>query len=225
MAETFKPIRGSQSAINRFPIVEGQVLFAYDSGRIYLDKNGTRYVMSSKGGGGGAGGTGIIYANGSNTQIIPEDLTEHEPVNFIMDLAALEDPIVPDVDSLILNSDGRFFRVLGYDEATEKISVKLLAVSGSGGGGGGSSSAEPDVNITWDSNTIATGHTYIYGQPFDAIFTPTTTAQGDTTCNITFNIIDVEHGVTTTIVKNNLPSGVPFNFDTSTFIGDISLIQ
>jgi hypothetical protein len=172
--------------------------------------------MSSKSsGGGGAGGTGIIYANGLNTQIIPENLSEHEPVNFLMDLAALEDPVPPEIDNLILNSDGRFFRVIGYDEATEKISVKLLAVSGSGGGGGGSSSAEPDVNITWDGDTVATGHIYIYGQSYDAIFTPTTTAPGDINCNVTFNIIDNINGTTETIVKNNLPSGVPFNLDMS----------
>lgn len=217
MAETFKPIRGSQTAINRYPIVEGQVLFAYDSGRIYLDKNGVRYVMSSKSsGGGGAGGTGIIYANGLNTQIIPEDLSEHEPVNFLMDLAALEDPVPPEIDNLILNSDGRFFRVIGYDEATEKISVKLLAVSGSGGGGGGgSSSAEPDVNITWDGDTISTGRIYIYKQDYNAVFIPTTTAPGDINCNVTFNVIDNINGTTETIVRNNMPSGVPFNFDTS----------
>jgi hypothetical protein len=48
--------------------------------------------MSNKAGGGsGGGGTGIIYANGNDRQIIPEDLTEHEPTVFIMDLEALED--------------------------------------------------------------------------------------------------------------------------------------
>lgn len=217
MAEIFKPFRGTQTAVDRTEIREGQLLFAYDSGRIYLDKNGVRYLMSSKASGGGSGlsGTGIIYANGSNTQIIPEDLSEHEPVNFLMDLAALEDPVAPEIDNLILNSDGRFFRVLGYDIATEKISVKLLAVSGTGGGTGGGGSVEPDVNITWDNATIATGHTYIYGQNFNAVFTPTTTAAGDTTCNVTFNIIDIANNTTTSIVKNGLPSGVPFDFDTS----------
>jgi len=39
----------------------------------------------------------------------------------------------------------------------------LLAVSGSGGGGGGSSTVERDIDISWDSDTIATGHIYIYG--------------------------------------------------------------
>jgi hypothetical protein len=88
----FQPVRGTQAAINRQPIQEGYVYYAYDSGRIYLDKNGNRYLMSSKAGGGsGGGGTGIIYANGNDRQIIPEDLTEREPVVFIMDLAALED--------------------------------------------------------------------------------------------------------------------------------------
>ena len=221
MAENvvFQPVRGTQAAITRMPIREGYVYYAYDSGRIYLDKDGTRYLMSSKssGGGSGAGGTGIIYANGSNTQIIPEDLTERDPVIFIMDLAALEDQVAPEIDNLILNSDGRFFRVLGYNETTEKITVKLLAVSGSGSGGGtgGGGTAEPDVNITWDSNTISTGRIYIYGQEYNAIFTPVTTASGDVNCNVTFTIIDNDAGTTTSLTKNNLPSGQPFNFDTS----------
>ncbi|MBR2247092.1 MAG: hypothetical protein IJ880_08725 [Bacilli bacterium] len=171
--------------------------------------------MSNRAGGGGGGGTGIIYANGTNTQIIPEDLTEREPVRFLMDIAAIENQILPEIDNLILNSDGRFFRVLGTSPTDEtKIIVKLLAVSGSGsGGGGGGSSVERDVNISWDANTIATGRTYIYGQDFNAVFTPTTTAEGDTQCNITFNIIDIEHGTTTVITKTNQTSGVPFNFN------------
>ena len=218
MAEIFQPVRGSQASITRMPIREGYVYFAYDSGRIYLDKNGTRYLMSSKssGGGGVEGGTGIIYADGNNLQIIPEDLTEREPVIFLMDLAALEDQTPPNIDNLILNSDGRFFRVLGYNEETQKIIVKLLAVSGSGsGGGGGSSSAEKDVDIIWDNDTIATGHIFIYKQEYNAVFIPTTTASGDINCNVTFNIIDNENETTNSITKNNVPSGPPLNFDTS----------
>ena len=218
MAEIiFQPVRGTQAQINREPIQEGYVYYAYDSGRIYLDKNGNRYLMSNKaGGGGGAGGTGIIYANGNDRQIIPEDLTEREPTIFIMDLEALEDQQLPEVDNLILNSDGRFFRVIGVDEYTSKITVKLLAVSGSGGGGGGGGqSSEPDVNISWDSDTIATGRIYIYGQQYNAVFTPVTTAPGDINCNVTFNIINNDNNTTETIVKNNVPSGLPFNFDTS----------
>ena len=210
----FQPVRGPQEQINRMPIREGWLYFAYDSGRIYLDKNGTRYLMSNKSSGGGEGGTGIIYANGSNTQIIPRDLSEKEPTIFIMDLIALEDAIPPNIDNLILNSDGRFFRVLGYDSENEKITVKLLAVSGSGSGGGGSSS-EPDVNITWDADTITTGRVFILKQAYNAVFIPTTTAHGDINCNVTFTIIDNEHNTTEVITKNNLPSGQHFNFDTS----------
>ena len=220
MAKSFEfyPVRCTQATVSRMDIHEGYVYFAYDSGRIYLDKDGTRYLMSNKAGGGGgaAGGTGILYANGSNTQIIPVDLTEREPVMFYMDLIALEDQAIPEIDNLILNSDGRFFRVLGYDDNTQKITVKLLAVSGSGsGGGGGGSSVEPDVGITWDQDTIARGRVFIYGQSYNAVFTPTTTASGDTSCDVTFTIIDNENGTSTSITKNDLPSGRPFNFDTS----------
>ena len=215
MADVFYPVKGTQAAINRMPIRDGYVYFAYDSRRIYLDKDGNRILMGNASSGGGAGGSGIIYANGSNTQIIPEDLTEREPTTFIMALAALEDAIMPEVDNLILNSDGRFFRVIGTDEENEKITVKLLAVSGTGGGGGSGGSAEPDVGISWDSDTITTGRIYIYGQSYNAIFTPTTTASGDVNCNVTFNVINNEDGTSETYVRNNLPSGRPFTFDMS----------
>ena len=212
----FQPVRCTQAKLDAITTIhEGYIYYAYDSGRIYLDKDGARYLISTKSGGGGGGGTGIIYANGSNTQIIPVDLSEREPVQFRMELAAIENQILPEIDNLILNSDGRFFRVLGTDPDDEtKILVKLLAVSGGGsGGGGGGSSVERDVNITWDTNTISTGHTYIYGQNFNAVFTPSTTVEGDTKCNVTFNIIDLEHDTVTVIVRNGVPNNQPLNFN------------
>ena len=42
MAEIFQPVRGTESAISNLIIREGYVYFAYDSGRIYLDKDGKR---------------------------------------------------------------------------------------------------------------------------------------------------------------------------------------
>ena len=213
----FQPVRGTQAKIDGFPIKEGYVYYAYDSGRIYLDKDGTRYLISTKAGsGGGGGGTGIIYANGSNTQIIPEDLTEREPVRFRMDLAAIENQTIPEIDNLILNSDGRFFRVLGTDPDDEtKILVKLLAVSGSGSGGsGGGGTAERDINVTWDNTTIAPGHIFIYGQDNNAVFYPSTTVE-NAPCYLTFNIINNDDGSVTSFTTNELVSGEAYNFNTS----------
>ena len=51
----FQPVRGTENAIKRMPIAEGYLYFAYDTGKIYIDKSGSRYLMSSVGAGGGGG--------------------------------------------------------------------------------------------------------------------------------------------------------------------------
>ena len=89
-----------------------------------------------------------------------------------MNSSALENPnSLPQPNSLILNTDGRFFRVLSIDEATKTITVTLLAVSGTGGGTGGGGGEGPivssrDVDITWDTDTISTGRIFIYKQNY-----------------------------------------------------------
>lgn len=133
MAEIFQPVRGTESAISNLIIREGYVYFAYDSGRIYLDKDGKRYLVSTKGGEGS--GTGIVYANGDETTIISKHPEIQYNDQFTMLIGALEIPVLPKEDSLILNADGRFFRVVAVDEENESFDVLLLAVSGTGGGG------------------------------------------------------------------------------------------
>jgi hypothetical protein len=65
MAEIFQPVRGTESAINRMPVREGYTYFAFDTGNIYMDKDGARYLM-------GGSSTGIVYANGNDTTIIKD---------------------------------------------------------------------------------------------------------------------------------------------------------
>ena len=172
MAETFKPVRGTQAAINRMPITEGQVLFAYDSGHIYLDKNGIRYLMSTATG--GSGSSGIIYADGTSEGDTPNIISLHpedeENVEYTILLSALEDPVLPGLDNLILNSDGRFFRVVSVDAETQTISAILLAVSGTG-----SSTPvipiDPDVRINLGDNSYDY-MSFIYGQDAYIEFIP-----------------------------------------------------
>ena len=134
MADIFQPVRGTQAAINRQPIREGYVYYAYDSGRIYLDKDGNRYLMSTASGGGG-NGTGIIYANGNDDNIISKHPEIQYNDEFTILLSALEIEVLPEENNLILNSDGRFFRVISVDNENQTIDALLLAVSGTGGGG------------------------------------------------------------------------------------------
>ena len=136
MANVFTPVRGTQLQVDNYPITEGYVYYAYDSGRIYLDKNGHRYLMSSSSAGGGGSETGIVYADGDDNTIISLHPEIQYNTAFLIHLAALETPILPQIDSLILNSDGRFFRVTGINAEDETMNATLLAVSGTGGGGG-----------------------------------------------------------------------------------------
>ena len=63
MAEIFQPVKGTEAKISRYPITEGYVYFAYDTGNIYLDKSGARYPI-------GSNSSGIIYTNGTESDII-----------------------------------------------------------------------------------------------------------------------------------------------------------
>lgn len=128
----FQPIRGKQEDIftQYETLHEGFVYFAYDTGNIYLDKNGHRYLM-------GGNSTGIVYGHGTDATIIKDDPEDEHSFLYSMPFSILDEPsIVPHPDTLILNADGRFFRITEVDSNAKTIKAMLLAVSGSGSGGG-----------------------------------------------------------------------------------------
>jgi hypothetical protein len=131
---------------------------------MYIDKmiNGTvkRFPV-------GSGSSGIVYASG-NENTITKVSPDNTDFNYNIKLEALADPTkptpaLPAPDSLILNADGRFFRVLSTDENTQIIHAVLLAVSGTGGGGEGGGGIITDVGLEIDDTTLASYKTYIYG--------------------------------------------------------------
>jgi hypothetical protein len=86
----------------------------------------------------GGSSTGIVYAKGTETTIVKANPENENDFMYNISAEAFEDSnTLPLRDSLILNSDGRFFRVLSSDTSTRIVSAVLLAVSGTGGGGGG----------------------------------------------------------------------------------------
>lgn len=95
--------------------------------------NGSKHPM-------GSGSSGILYADANDetlTKEIPEDEADDK---YFMAIEALEEKSRSKkvlADDLILNADGRFFRILDVDDANQQIYCQLLAVSGTGGGGGG----------------------------------------------------------------------------------------
>lgn len=148
--------------------VDGKIYFAYDTNQIILDVNGSKHIM----GGGGATGSGIVYANGTEDQIkkISEDDSDYR---YTIAIDALDNPAVdPQADALILNGDGRFFRVTSVDPETRIIEAVLLAVSGSGGGGGGGQ-VVADIALTYDAETINNNFTFIEGKSQYASFIAT----------------------------------------------------
>lgn len=128
----FWPVRGKEQQVLDLPVVDGRIYFTTDTNKIYLDVDHTRLLM-------GGGNSGVIYAYGTEEQIKKASGDETD-TEYYIELDALENPsVAPKIDDLILNSDGRFFRVLSYDSFTRRITAALLAVSGSGGGGSDSS--------------------------------------------------------------------------------------
>lgn len=114
--------RGTDSAIKQQPSANGSLYFATDTRRIYLDVDENERIPMS-------GATGIVY--GLKT-------FENEDVDtFEFTLSDLDNASnLPEVDDLILNSDGCFYRVQSRDKETNSVITIKLTVAGSGGGGG-----------------------------------------------------------------------------------------
>ena len=86
----------------------------------------------------GGSSSGICYAYGTEENIVKSNPDDETDFHYTISFTALEDPqTVPLVDTLVLNSDGRFFRVISADKSNQTIDALLLAVSGTGGTGGG----------------------------------------------------------------------------------------
>jgi len=82
---------------------------------------------------------------------------------YLYSLNALDDAgVLPNIDGLILNADGRLFRILdNVIDENRFFSVLLVSVSGGGGGGGPVTTA--DLTLSIDSSTIDRGTTLIEG--------------------------------------------------------------
>ena len=120
MSNKFRPVQGLEEKILAQPYNEGVVYFATDSGKIYMDARQESKILM------GGGGTSVLYANESN-------VIEYGDM-FQISLTSLEDEkAAPKENDLIINSDGKFFRI--YNIEGEVITCLLIAVSGTGGGG------------------------------------------------------------------------------------------
>jgi hypothetical protein len=100
---------------------EGFVYFATDTKKIYLDTAQDRLSMG--------GNTGIHYADSDQ----PTDGEE-----FVFSINDMESGEYPNINDLILNTDGCFYKVEELDKIDGEIKTVKLTIAGSGGGGGSS---------------------------------------------------------------------------------------
>lgn len=156
----FRPVRGKEERIQQLPVTDGYVYYAYDTGKIFIDKDTTRITM-------GSAGSAIYYGEAENLTEVEEELY-HFPID------ALENENdSPKVDDIILNSDGAFYRILSI--GTDYFECQLLSVSGTGGGGG-EVYKRPSLNINTDKSAPAN---IINGSEAKIYFTATSATDED----------------------------------------------
>lgn len=168
--DKFRPIRGTQANILRFieanGVQAGDIYFAYDEGRIYFFKDGKEYDLGNANGGSSSGSSFVWSDADEDYDLFKVNPNDDDSVAFTMAVTAIEgstaeNPKYPAIGLLIINSDGRFFRVTGYNATEGFVNMDLIAVSGSGGGGSGSGSTG-DLSLTLGQE-LYDGAVFLYG--------------------------------------------------------------
>ena len=158
----FRPVRGKDEKIQTLPVTDGYVYYAYDTGKIYIDKDSTRIAM-------GSAGSAIYYGEA-------ESLTADEDELYQFPIDSLENENdSPKVDDIILNSDGAFYRIKSI-EASYFV-CELLSVSGNGTGTG-EVYKRPSLSINTEASAPAN---IINGSEAKIYFTATSASDDDGT--------------------------------------------
>ena len=203
MSIPFRPFQGTEELISKQDIYPGHVYFATDSGKIFLDADGERIAV-------GGGGVAVLYASAED---VKKDMVDFSYILYSNTLDNEE--ATPKKDDLIINSDGRFFKVLSYDKDSGVIKCNLLAVSGTGGGGGGGGGDTPSGPSSSNMTLECTGktpnaQTYIYGKKQNIEFTPK--AKLDARVSLTYYITSATSGQTQSF-SYTVDSNKPHTFD------------
>ena len=220
--------RGKNRDIEQLSEIDGALYFAYDTGKIFLDttveESGEsvlrRYQMSAAAS--GSGSAGYVYSDadedeGTLEKVNPEVDDYDDPYYYIYREGFDESLLaLPDIDTLIINSNGWFFRVVEQQGALDRVKVSIIAAAGTGGGGGGggSSTSEDDLDLAF-GNGWGKGRTYIYGQENPLEIVGTCTRGSNPDVDITIKVVD---NTSSTIISENtyvVTSGESFYFDTA----------
>lgn len=162
---SFRPVQGTEEKIMSLPNREGNLYFATDTKKIYLDTGTQKMPMG--------GNSGIYYGTKDFGKDIPDDQTEFEFDPSDLEVNQDGDSLtIPNIDDMILNiPDGCFYRVISIEtnEDTKEIIIKTekLTIAGSGPGNSSFAGKFSLTPLTPKFATILFGIDYSIG--FNAI--------------------------------------------------------
>ena len=142
----FYPVQCSENTLQTLKAQEGHVYFTTDTKKIYLGKNNKLIPMCAA--------TGFFYGTKDIEYDNSGNLPDPKVIFYFDEIEGVE---IPEIDDLILNIDGCFYRVKEITE--EDITTERLTLQGSGVGGGGTgdgpgSSGSFRINITDGVNKV-----------------------------------------------------------------------
>lgn len=124
----FQPVQCTQEVLDRLTPAEGYLYFTTDTKKIYLGKSNKMLPMCAN--------SGIFYG----TKKIDYDDSGNTPdPNVLFTINDIEGEDKPEVDDLILNVDGCFYRVQTADSELGEFATTRLTLQGTSIGGGSSS--------------------------------------------------------------------------------------
>jgi hypothetical protein len=128
----FNPVQCTEAKFKEMTATNGYLYFVTDKKKMYLGKDGKMVPMCASSG----FFYGIKEIHYDNSGILPDP-------NVIFDAETeVEGEDIPEVDDLILNKDGCFYRVLNVYETMLHTTRLTLQGSGGGSGGGGGGSSD-----------------------------------------------------------------------------------
>ena len=191
----FIPIQGPENKIQDQTIRQGNIYFTTDTGKILLDTADERIVL-------GTSGAAVFYSNSDGLVANTDD-------SFTIPYQDLDDQhAIPKKDDLIINSDGRFFRVNYFysHETNPFVNCKLIAVSGTGGGGGGEGGGTTDpedpkvIDVVYEDLK----YSFLYGTNYNIVLTAT--SKVDNYLNISY-VVNNANGKTVDLGTVSARSG------------------
>ena len=178
----FNPVQGPEHLILNKEKKPGFVYFSTDTGKIFLDIDNTERIAV-----GGSGAT-VLYSSAEKVIANTDD-------TYTILYSNLDDQNAsPKSGDLIINSDGRFFKVNYYNAGSNDVNCKLIAVSGTGGGnypGGSDQETNPKaISVTYHDLT----YTFLNGKEYTIDLTPF--SQVDSRLSVSYSVRNAQNYTT-----------------------------